>query len=123
MKGSYVLTIRLDKDTEIRVGKMGSINFTKGFYHYVGSALNGIEKRVERHMRNGKKLHWHIDYLLEKARVTDVLMIEGEKRLECEISAKLSEKMESVKGFGCSDCRCESHLFIRAPVSNCNCQK
>jgi Uri superfamily endonuclease len=50
------------------VGALGTLVFSPGRYIYVGSALNGIEPRVSRHLRtNGGHLgsiHWHIDYLL-----------------------------------------------------------
>ena len=34
-----------------------------------------------------------------------------DKKVECELALKLSEKNEYVQDFGCSDCNCESHLF------------
>jgi Uri superfamily endonuclease len=111
MKGSYVLVIRVEKPKTVRVGRLGPVDFRQGYYAYVGSALNGLEKRVQRHLRPGKKLHWHIDYLLENAEVVEVCRIESPVRLECRIAKRLSPALESVRGFGCSDCRCPSHLF------------
>ena len=111
MKGSYVLLIELKEDTTIKVGKLGKIFFKKGFYAYIGSALNGIEQRIQRHIRTDKKTHWHIDYLLKHAIVRDVFYKESNNREECNIAHKLNEKLESVPSFGCSDCSCKSHLF------------
>lgn len=111
MKGSYVLLIRLGKGKRIRIGRLGTLNFRPGFYAYVGSALNGLEARVARHLGSRKRLFWHIDYLLEEAEIEEVFRIESGERLECAISKALSERMESVAGFGSSDCRCRSHLF------------
>ncbi len=110
MKGSYVLVIENKKDQNIQIGKLGNIFFKKGFYAYVGSALNGLEQRINRHKRTDKKLHWHIDYLLNKTDIVDVFYKESEEKEECRI-AKSFLNLDSIKGFGCSDCNCESHLF------------
>ena len=110
MKGSYVLLIELEEDTTIKVGKLGNIFFKKGFYAYVGSALNGIEQRIQRHIRKNKKIHWHIDYLLNYAKIKDAFYRESNEKEECNIANKFG-KLESVYGFGCSDCECKSHLF------------
>ena len=110
MKGSYILLIELENDKEIQIGKLGNIFFEKGFYVYIGSALNGLEQRINRHLRTDKKLHWHIDYLLKSAKVDSVYYKENKQKEECKI-AKSFSKLKSVNGFGCSDCKCKSHLF------------
>ncbi len=110
MKGSYILLIELENDKEIQIGKLGNIFFEKGFYVYIGSALNGLEQRINRHLRTDKKLHWHIDYLLKSAKVNSVYYKENDQREECKI-AKSFSKLKPVSGFGCSDCNCKSHLF------------
>ncbi len=111
MKGSYVLIIWLKHDMEIEVGKIGKIFFKKGYYAYVGSALNGIKKRVERHLRKEKKIRWHIDYLLQYGEVIDVFVKESNKREECEIAKEFASHFLYIERFGCSDCKCKSHLF------------
>jgi len=111
MKGAYILIIKLEKPEEIIVGRLGRLLFRRGFYAYVGSAMNGIEQRVSHHLKREKNLHWHIDYLLKKGKMTDVLVAEGTKSLECVTAQGLGARLDSVKGFGCSDCRCKSHLF------------
>jgi len=120
MKGTYTLLIKVPKNIEVRIGKLGKINFKKGFYAYVGSALNGLEKRIERHLRKEKKLRWHIDYLLENAEIAEVIYAETDSRTECNIAGKLNENLESVKKFGCSDCKCKSHLFYHTNFSELN---
>ena len=124
MKGTYVLIIENHADTEIEIGKIGCIAFKKGFYAYVGSALSGLERRIERHLRdvgNNKKLHWHIDYFLASPRVEvkEVVFAETEARKECEIAANLSMRLEleSIARFGCSDCSCKSHLFFSTSLT------
>ena len=111
MKGSYVLLIELKDNRRILIGKLGKQYFKKGFYLYVGSALNGLENRIRRHLSKKKKLHWHIDYLLQYANVVCVFYIEGTRRMECLIAESLSKNLLSISGFGCSDCNCKSHLF------------
>jgi len=113
VKGVYVLVISVAKDIKVNVGALGSIFFERGLYAYVGSAQNGLERRVQRHLRKAKKKFWHIDYLLDDdaVRMVKVFYKEAEKSEECRIARKLSEKGVAVKRFGCSDCNCVSHLF------------
>jgi Uri superfamily endonuclease len=112
MKGSYVLVLQLSKDREITVGKLGTLLFKKGYYVYVGSALNGLEHRLQRHLRNEKRLHWHIDYLLAYASIVDIFFREGDTREECAIAHSFASSLISIPHFGCSDCSCKSHLFF-----------
>jgi sugar fermentation stimulation protein A len=114
VKGVYVLAISVGKDIMVNVGALGSVFFEKGLYAYVGSAQNSLEKRIERHLRKAKKKFWHIDYLLDDdaVRIVRVFCKEAEKSKECRIARKLNEKGVAVKGFGCSDCGCVSHLLM-----------
>jgi Uri superfamily endonuclease len=111
MKGIYSIVAFLKKGQKIKIGRLGVIDFKKGYYIYVGSALNSLESRMRRHLQKRKKLRWHVDYLLEKARVVDILYKETEEKLECEFARELAENFACIKGFGSSDCSCESHLF------------
>jgi Uri superfamily endonuclease len=114
MKGSYILVIELKRDKTIQVGKLGKIFFKKGFYVYVGSALNGLEQRIRRHLRSNKKRYWHIDYLLQYATITNVFYKESKDKEECKIAGILAKKLKSIQSFGSSDCKCKSHLFYRS---------
>ncbi len=113
MKGVYVLIIDLSKNDNIAVGKLGTLHFDKGLYAYIGSAQVALEKRIERHLRKNKPLFWHIDYLLQNpfSRIIGVFTKSGPKSDECIVAAKIAEHGQSITGFGCSDCRCKSHLF------------
>lgn len=114
MKGSYCLVMRLDKDTQIQIGRKGAATFPRGFYCYVGSAMSGLEARLSRHRKRVKPLHWHIDWFLEHARIVDVKSIESNKRLECVMSQDVEALSDGIpmKGFGSSDCRfCRAHLY------------
>ena len=113
MKGAYLLVIQLRTGRTIDVGARGPLLFESGWYVYVGSAKRGIEQRVARHLRREKKLFWHIDYLLavDEASIVEIYKMECSEKTECPVAAGLSGKLGSVEGFGCSDCRCVSHLF------------
>ena len=111
MKGCYCLIINLNKTCEIEIGKLGKIEFKKGHYVYVGSAMNSLESRIKRHLSDEKKLHWHIDYMLKKSKVYDVIYCESTKKIECALSQHISTHSDGINNFGCSDCQCESHLY------------
>lgn len=113
VQGIYALVIRLEKDAHIDVGSLDRVNFGRGTYVYVGSAQANLEQRVRRHLRKEKKLFWHIDHLLSSpaAKIEKAFWMEGAKAAECAVAQELGKRGESVVGFGCSDCRCVSHLF------------
>ena len=88
--------------------------FKKGDYIYIGSAKGCLEARLRRHLKKDKKNFWHIDYLLkdERTQISQIWMIL--KSIECETAEIFYRNpfTETVrKGFGSSDCKCETHLF------------
>jgi Uri superfamily endonuclease len=111
--GCYRLLIELGRDCRIRIGGKGSVSFKKGTYIYTGRSKRNLQKRIERHCRREKKLHWHIDYFLRKGRISEIFLFPG--RLdECRINGMIFEEYPNasyVKGFGSSDCRCPGHLI------------
>ena len=114
MKGIYCLLLGLPEGAKIRVGKHGKMEFDKGYYTYVGSAMNSLDARIDRHLRDPKKKYWHIDYLLNNAgsRIHDIFIKYGDKKIEeCEFASRLNSNFRAMKNFGSSDCRCEAHLF------------
>ncbi|HID56278.1 TPA: GIY-YIG nuclease family protein [Candidatus Poribacteria bacterium] len=112
IKGVYQLLIRLDRSETIRIGRLGTFRFPAGYYIYTGSAMSGLVGRVSRHLRSRKRLRWHVDYLLEKAKVIGVHEIWTDERIECELNRRaLSDAHVVAPGFGSSDCRCPSHLI------------
>ena len=110
--GIYFIIAELPTAANIQVGKRREEQFEAGYYGYVGSALNNLEKRVARHLGTQKKLHWHIDYLLAVAKVQAVVHAETKQRKECLVAQDLSRKLASKQNFGSSDCQCPSHLFF-----------
>ena len=112
MKGSYVLLTQLAAGKDILVGKLGYVSFPRASYAYVGSAMNGLRARLIRHLREEKKLHWHIDYFLREAEIKEIILCQAEERLECSLAQALAKECQSIPGFGASDCRCRSHLYF-----------
>ncbi|WP_409199490.1 GIY-YIG nuclease family protein [Methanobrevibacter sp. DSM 116169] len=113
MKGTYCLIIELKKDSKIKVGSLGFINFKKGFYIYVGSAMSSLESRVKRHLSSSKKKHWHIDYLLlnSNSQIIDVIFNISDSKIECDLAKYILNDGLVVENFGSSDCKCISHLI------------
>jgi Uri superfamily endonuclease len=113
LKGIYVLIIQLNKDITVSVGALGKLTLKQGLYAYVGSAQINLEKRIERHFRKNKRVFWHIDYLMdnEAVDVEKVFYKRAGKAKECEIAGEIKRRAEPIRGFGCSDCDCTSHLF------------
>jgi Uri superfamily endonuclease len=112
VKGIYTLIRELDTSRTITIGKRGRISFAAGYYAYVGSALNGLEARIARHLKEDKLLHWHIDYFLQEAQIAEVLWSSTDHREECAIAGYHIQVLQPVPRFGSSDCRCTSHLFF-----------
>jgi Uri superfamily endonuclease len=116
-KGSYCLVFKTPGCT-IRAGALGVRQFQAGWYIYVGSALgSGGLLRLGRHFSlarsRDKQPMWHVDYLLTSPFFSLVYAVYAitPERMECRIARELS--VNSIPGFGCSDCSCLSHLFCR----------
>ena len=114
-KGVYYIIIKLFQNHYIKIGCLGTFSIPAGFYVYVGSSQNNLERRIERHLRREKKFHWHIDYLLHYGKVISVQKYSGEKSAECLLNCKIGNIRNAkipAKGFGSSDCTCVSHLHF-----------
>jgi len=112
--GTYVLLLELAHDRQVRVGALGEVAFRAGHYAYVGSAMGGLHARLRRHLRQAKRMHWHIDYLLAEAPVRAIWYRASRERRECAWATAMSGYPGAAPHsapFGASDCRCHSHLF------------
>ena len=111
--GVYVLLIRLVRRGELTVG--GAIRpFAAGWYAYIGSARGGLRARLARHLRTTEVRHWHLDALLAAGRVDDLQIRPGDDpAAECALAGEVAAwpGAAAVPGFGCTDCRCATHLF------------
>lgn len=113
-KGTYIIILSLDEEAAITVGRLGIFSFPPGYYLYVGSALGGLSARIMRHVRGANKLHWHIDYLRQEAKVVEVWYLVSGQRLECRwyrAASGMANARTLVAGFGSSGCACLSHLL------------
>nr|MDO8113301.1 GIY-YIG nuclease family protein [Candidatus Sigynarchaeota archaeon] len=115
--GVYILCIVARESLDIPVGKLGIVH-VKGdcVYLYVGSALKGLHGRLARHLsRQGKKIHWHVDFLLEQLDIHRVYYAITSQKKECEVSMRLHAEatlFKAIERFGNSDCKsCPSHLY------------
>jgi Uri superfamily endonuclease len=115
--GTYALLLRTHHDATLEVGRLGSFRLPAGLYVYVGSACGpgGIQARVNRHLRDGKRPHWHIDAFTPACTVEGVCWVVDAERLECawvQSLLALAGSLAPIPGFGSSDCtsRCPAHL-------------
>ena len=113
-RGIYVLIIEVRALRGFPAGAWGPADLKGGYYAYVGRAKRGLPARLARHARRkGKRLRWHIDYLLEMASLVEVWILplsSGECALACRLEEEGASR-EGLKGFGASDCRCPGHLL------------
>ncbi len=122
-RGTYLVLYDLKDRAILRVGRLGPVEFPPGTFLYVGSALapGGFWPRLRRHLSAPERPRWHIDFLHPPAIPIEVWVRESEERLECKWASKVKELEGSfvpVRGFGSSDCRCETHLlgFPKRPI-------
>ena len=114
--GTYVLVLKNYSSQEVEIGQWGTLDLSPGYYLYIGSAFGpgGVFSRVARHCRKEKRKHWHIDFLREKTTLLAIWVDHSPFRLEHDW-AKGATRMKGlipVRGFGCSDCQCDAHLFF-----------
>jgi len=99
MKGVYLLFIEIKQQKNIDIGALGQIDFEPGTYVYVGSAMNSVEKRLERHFSETENLHWHIDYLTAEADPFDYFILPESSEYEQWLASKLGKFCEPVFDF------------------------
>jgi Uri superfamily endonuclease len=113
--GTYALLIDVPRRMTIPIGRgRRRTGFDIGTACYVGSAFGpgGLVARLRRHASTDKKLHWHVDWLLRRARLTAAMFVASEDRRECAWARWFDSHTEAcVRGFGSSDCSCPGHLF------------
>lgn len=111
MKAVYLLFLKVEEQKNIEIGALGRLKFKPGTYVYVGSAMNSVEKRLERHFSEVENLHWHIDYLTAETDPFDYFILPEGSEYEEWLAEKLLKYCEPVESFGSSDSSQESHLF------------
>jgi Uri superfamily endonuclease len=116
----YIVLTFVPRRTVVTVGEMGPLEFPRGWYAYVGSAVRAREARVARHLAAEKPLRWHADYLSTAIRPRAAWLVDG-ARGECDLAgalAGLPGAQRRPPRFGAGDCRCPGHLvrFARRPL-------
>lgn len=113
--GAYLILIELVDTARLPIPALQVGALPAGHYIYAGSARGngGLRARIARHLRRGKKQHWHVDHLTEAA--ATLLAFPVPDGNECILVRSLIESgyyHPAVPGFGSSDCRtCVSHLL------------
>lgn len=113
-KGAYVLLIQISNRLEGALRGQAFV-LEPGLYAYCGSARGpgGLRARIERHRRQDKKVHWHIDQVTTRAPV--IAVGTSASLSECAlVTCLLKEPGCSipVAGFGASDCKtCGAHFL------------
>ncbi|ADH99006.1 GIY-YIG nuclease family protein [Salisediminibacterium selenitireducens] len=109
----YLVLFRCDREAMVKVGALGDVSISPGYYVYAGSAKRNLTARLKRHRKLQKPFRWHIDYLrphLVWVRSFQLTEHEGEcalVRAFCLVTGATAVQ----KGLGSSDCRCEAHVL------------
>lgn len=141
--GGYVLRMEVKRPLAITFGRFRGgepVTAPAGECLYVGSARRGLERRLLRHATRcdgaahpiqaaladhfgvrprRKRLHWHVDYLLEETAVslTGVIAIYSQTRIESILAQCLMEDIVTfafAPGLGASDAAGRTHLLAVA---------
>ena len=119
-RGAYLLVLENAASFTAPVGKLGEVNFMKGFYIYIGSARKNLKARLDRHSRMRKNIHWHIDHIVPaKMKILKTFPIRRKDDVEENLAGELLDICHGfIHGFGSSDSRQPSHLlhFIKNPL-------
>ncbi len=113
--GAYLILIELTDAVFPSIASLSMAELPAGHYVYAGSARGpgGLRARIARHLRRGKRRHWHVDHLTEEAQSLTAFPVPGGS--ECKLVQSLVESgryHQPLPGFGSSDCRhCVSHLL------------
>jgi Uri superfamily endonuclease len=104
------------REKNVIVGKLGLLNFPPGTYIYTGRHQTNLAKRINRHLRKEKKIHWHIDFITaDNQFIISHIAVFLNQFDECSINTdyrSIHSSQINHPGFGASDCRskCNSHL-------------
>ncbi len=116
--GTYVLIASVTQVKRIGIGSLGSFEIIPGFYAYVGSAFGagGLRARIHHHIESTAEPHWHIDYLLQVAALSEVWFTTSDRKLErrwAELLESSPQFRTPIPRFGASDYHRSraSHLF------------
>ena len=112
--GIYCLVLWVPRACRIQLAHRPACDFPPGWYVYTGSAKRRLLSRLRRHVRRSKTVHWHVDRLRPFARISEIWVRPWAPGSECGTNARLRRLPGATipcRGFGASDCRCDTHLF------------
>lgn len=123
--GSYVLALAAAAPLRIRAGALGERLLDPGVYLYVGSAFGpgGLRARLSRHWFGAERQRWHVDYLRRHALPLEAWYQPQGQPMEHVWASMLAAGRgitRSWPGFGASDCRCSTHLFVASELPSFN---
>ena len=115
--GTYALVMSCSSEHQVEVGKIGRLQLRPGFYVYVGSAFGpgGLKARIAHHIKISENPHWHMDYLRPALILKEIWFTYDSIRREhqwADTLARIDGETIPFSGFGASDCRCKSHLYL-----------
>lgn len=115
--GTYVLALVLDAPLRLRAGALGERLLDPAVYLYVGSAFGpgGLRARLSRHWFGAQGLRWHVDYLRRQSSpLAAWYQVQGQPMEHIWAAALGAGRAlaPAWPGFGASDCRCSTHLFV-----------
>lgn len=120
--GTYALLLASTVSRCLRIGRLGDLALSPGWYVYVGSAFGpaGVGARLAHHRKRAARPHWHIDHLRLHTQLERVWFTHDSIRREhqwAQVMQRLPGAEMPLSGFGSSDCACASHLvrFARRP--------
>ncbi len=121
--GAYLLLITLREELPLS-GRLAGHALPAGHYLYAGSARGpgGLSARLTRHLKQRKKIRWHVDQLTTRAASVLALPFPDAsdeaaqpRWTECRLATLLADSghfTHPLPGFGSSDCpACLSHLL------------
>jgi len=112
-RGCYLAIFRLRRALRWRAGRAAGAFLPPGFHIYVGSAKRGLAARLARHAGGTGRPFWHVDRLRAAAKPRAFLPVRTADDIECDLASAVRGAADGeAAGFGCSDCRCSSHLFF-----------
>jgi len=75
--------------------------------------MNGLENRINRHLRKEKKMHWHIDYLLasENAKIARVFVKENAHKARSALLQRKLLGLASQSGISAAGIACVRRIY------------
>lgn len=115
--GTYAIIFFSRDEKSVQIGRLGTLKLRKGSYIYIGSAFGtgGLKGRISRHLLGRKSRHWHVDHLRTVVTPYEVWYTTDSAVREhawARVIAQWQGASIPLKGFGSSDCRCDSHLYF-----------